>query len=80
MVVMFFVNIVKGLLLGAIELFGVITLPTQMISALATITGYGAFIIGSDLLLIFATVVTFWFTVKCTIGLIVFVWKLLPLT
>ena len=80
MIVMFFVNLIKGLLIGAISLLSSITLPTQMISALSTITGYGAYVVGGDLLLIVSSAIGFWLTAKLTVGLILFVWRLMPFT
>jgi len=77
---MFFVNLIKGLLIGAISLLSSITLPTQMISALSTITGYGAYVVGGDLLLIVSSAIGFWLTAKLTVGLILFVWRLMPFT
>lgn len=80
MIVMFFVGIVKNLIMGATSLFSAVSLPTSMIGGLATITGYGAYVVGSDLLLIVASVITFWLSVKITVGIILFIWRLLPFT
>jgi len=80
MIVMFFVNIVKTLILGIISGLQALTLPTQLISTLATITGYGAYVVGADMLVIICTVVMFWLGVKATLGLVLFIWRLLPFT
>jgi hypothetical protein len=80
MIMEFLINIVKNLVLVLLSGFEVITLPTQMISTLATITGYGAYVVGADLLLIIASVIMFWAGVKASMGIILFIWRLLPFT
>jgi hypothetical protein len=63
-----------------ISAVSMVTLPIDMISALSTVSAYGSWIVGSDLLLIFATCVFTWTTIKIGIGLVLFVWRLLPFT
>lgn len=57
-----------------------VDIPTNTIEVLSTITCYGAYIVGTDLLLLFFSCVVFWACVKMTVGLCIFIWKLLPLT
>lgn len=57
-----------------------VAIPTDFMTVLGNITGFGVYIIGADLLLIFAACVTFWTTVKISAGLFFFVWDLLPFT
>lgn len=80
MIVMFFVSIIQGLIISTLSGLSSVALPFQLVGALGSITGYGAYIVGGDLLLIFASVVAFWLTVKLLIGIILFIWRLLPLT
>lgn len=58
----------------------VITLPTQLIGTLATIICYGVWIVGADIMGLFVGSVVLWWTVHMSIGLAVWLWKLLPLT
>lgn len=55
-------------------------IPTQEISVLATIVSYGSYVVGSDLLLCFASVVSGWILMKMTVGIGLFIWRFLPFT
>lgn len=66
-----------GLLLGSVD---ALSLPTDGIQAIATFSAYGSWVVGSDLLLVFASSVFFWMTLKLTLGAFLFVWRLLPFT
>lgn len=57
-----------------------ITLPFNLISTLATITGFGSYIVGADLLIIFSGCILFWSGIKIVVSFALFVWDLLPLT
>lgn len=72
-----FVNIVS-LLLGALS--SIPAIPIDLIVVLGNITGFGSYIIGGDLLLLFAGCVTFWITTKLSMGVAIWFWKLLPFT
>lgn len=65
------------ILFGAFEIFN---LPTQAISALETILVYGNWIVGVDIMALFVGSVVFWWGIHTSIGLVVWLWKLLPLT
>ncbi len=80
MIVEFFINMFVAFLDTLISAVSMVTLPIDMISALSTVSAYGSWVVGSDLLLIFATCVFTWTTVKIGIGLVLFVWRLLPFT
>ena len=62
---------------GAVEFVG---LPTQTIETLTTILAYGNWIVGIDIMALFAGTVVFWWVFHMSIGLIVWVWERLPLT
>lgn len=66
------------LVLGGITAF--VTLPVNLVQTLGTIVAYGSWVIGSDLLVIFAGCVLSWCMVKLTLGVVLFIWRLLPLT
>lgn len=57
-----------------------IYLPTQLINTLSTLMCYGVWVVGVDVLGYFVSAVVFWWTLKFTVGLVVWVWELLPLT
>lgn len=65
------------LLFGAFELF---QLPTQAISTLGTLLVYGNWVVGLDIMALFVGSVVFWWGVHLSIGLAVWLWKMLPLT
>jgi hypothetical protein len=74
------ISFCTSIICTAVSLCGVITLPSNVISTLQAVTCYGSYVVGSDLLLIFCTTVTFWLTAKITVGLVLFIWRLLPFT
>lgn len=80
MIVEFFCNIIVALLTGAINGLSVVTLPVDLVGALSAFIGYGNAIVGVDLLLIFAASVSLWMTAKLSVGVLLFVWRLLPFT
>ena len=79
MIIEFLLNIVIGFLTTAIDAVGsVITLPLNLITVLNTIWGYGCFILGSDLFVICMSCIFFWFSLRLAVGLVVFIWHLIP--
>lgn len=74
------VDLFFGLFRGLFSAVEVIGLPYQTLSALRTILVYGNWIVGVDILILFASIVVFWWVFKMSIGLIVWVWEHLPLT
>lgn len=57
-----------------------IALPTNYITVLLNIMKYGVWVMGLDLFVIFWSCILFWITFKLGAGLILFIWRLLPLT
>lgn len=74
------INIFCVMLDGLLSGFKYIQIPKQGIEALATVTAYGSYVVGADLLLCFASVVATWMLMKITVGVGLFIWRLLPLT
>lgn len=60
--------------------FEIINLPMDTIEVLTTITCYGVWVVGADILAIFTASVLFWWSIKFTVGLLVWLWELLPMT
>lgn len=75
---------ITGLAFNIIEFvfstFQILSLPVNLISVLVDFMQVGAWVIGADLLgLVFGSVI-WWLGFKFTAGLILFIWRLLPLT
>lgn len=58
----------------------IIGLPLQYINSLQTLFVYGTWVVGADILAIFTTMIVGWWTIKLTVGLVLWIWELLPLT
>lgn len=73
-------GICKTILINAISSLGVLHLPLDIAAFLGTVTNYGAFCVGGDIMFMFTSSVMFWFGVKCSLGIVLFIWRLLPFT
>lgn len=80
MIIEFFIDIVCNILTVLFNGIEAVNIPVSGIVAIAEITSYGCYIVGTEFLLVFCGVVSFWMTIKFSIGLSLFVWRLLPLT
>lgn len=69
-----------NLIVGLFSVFEIINLPIDIISTLYTITSYGVWVVGADVLLLFTSTVMGWLVFKSTVGLVIWLYKLLPLT
>lgn len=75
-VVELFFSIMSGVLTG----FDLVGLPLSAITALGTILVYGTWVVGADVLAVFTAMIVGWWGIKFLVGIVVFVWELLPLT
>lgn len=57
-----------------------VSLPTDLLTVLLDIFCYGVWVIGADLMAIIIATITTWLSIKFGIGLVLFIWRLLPLT
>lgn len=80
MIVEGLVNMFLGILRGAFSGFELVGLPMQYINTLNTILVYGNWVVGVDIMAIFVGTVVFWWAIKLSVGLIIWLWELLPLT
>lgn len=72
----FAATLIQGLFSG----LQILTLPLDFMTVLLDILCYGVWVIGADLVgIVFANIV-FWLGLKFSIGLVIFIWRLLPLT
>jgi len=62
-------------LFSALEFF---SLPFDLINTLTTILQYGTWVVGSDVLLLFTGSVAFWWGVKASIGIGIWVYEHIP--
>ena len=69
-----------NLIVGLFSVFEFVNLPTDAISVLYTIMCYGVWVVGSDILLLVFSTIFGWITFKATVGLAIWLYKLLPLT
>lgn len=80
MIIKFFVDIVAGILGALIDSVSIVTLPVDLVKNLATIAAYGSWVVGSDVLIIFAACVVGWTTFRLAWSVAVFIWKMMPFT
>lgn len=66
-----------SLFLDGLDFFSI---PTDLISVLGTVCTYGNWIVGADLLLLFAGCIVFWTGAKISWGTLVYIWELFPFT
>lgn len=57
-----------------------VSLPLDFMTVLLDIFCYGVWVIGADLMAIVLSSIVGWMTIKFGIGLVLFIWRLLPLT
>lgn len=79
--------IVESLIQFAVSFFSILlsglnflSIPTDLISVLGTVCSYGSWIVGADLLLLFAGCLVFWVGAKISWGTVVYIWNLFPFT
>ena len=57
-----------------------VSLPLDLLTVLFDILCYGTWIVGADLMAIALASIAFWMATRFTMGLALFVWRLIPLT
>lgn len=55
-----------------------LTLPLNLITVLGNITTYGCWVMGSDLFILFITLIFTFYALRFTISLVEWVWHLIP--
>lgn len=68
------------LIQGLFSALQFVSLPTDLLTALLDFFCYGTWVIGADLLGVFVSSVVGMYTFKFTAGLVLFFWRLIPLT
>lgn len=72
---MFFQGVLTAL--SGLEIIG---LPLQYINTLETILVYGIWIVGADIMALFTAMIVGWWGIKFVVGLVLWIWELIPLT
>lgn len=78
------VETILGLFFSTIRLaftgLEMVGLPYQVINVLSTILSYGIWVVGADIMGIFISTIVAWWVIKLSVGLVIWIWELLPLT
>lgn len=80
MIVEGLIDLFINIMLLVCDTISLVPLPVALMDVLFDILCYGTWIIGADFMAIFLTCVVGWFAARFTIGVVVFVWELLPFT
>lgn len=80
MIVNTLLDLVVNSICGIFHGLEVLSLPIDLIGALVTVLEYGNAIVGTDLMLIIFGSIMGWLAIRTTAGLVIFIWRLLPLT
>lgn len=80
MIVSGLIDLVCSILKGLLSLADKLHIPVDAINVIGQITKYGCWIVGADFMALFFGVVISMYTIKFSIGVIEWVWKMLPLT
>jgi hypothetical protein len=74
------ITLFLNFLLALLDTLNLVSAPVDIIVALREFAVYGSYIVGSDLLVLFGTMVFLWAIAKLSVGLAIRIWELLPLT
>ncbi|MFQ7128512.1 MAG: hypothetical protein ACLRQ1_01885 [Ruminococcus sp.] len=80
MIIETLINFAVGIFSAIISGLNFFSIPTDFINILATFCVYGNWIVGADILLLFAGCIASWFSIKIILGIVLFIWEELPLT
>ena len=72
------INVFVGFLLGLLDGIEIVSFPLDIVKMLAEFCVYGSYVVGGDLLLLFASTVFTWTAAKFLVGIGIKVWELLP--
>lgn len=65
---------------GLFSMLEVFSLPLDLILVLTNLLQFGTWLVGADVLLLFTGSVMFWWSIRASFGIIVWIWRMLPLT
>lgn len=73
-------EIITDLLLSLFSGMATVGIDTSFINVLNSILCYGIWVIGPDVFALVISTVVSWWAIKFSIGVVLWVWELLPLT
>lgn len=71
-------RLVSNILITLFSAFEVVSLPLSLINTLYSIIAYGTYIVGADVMLVFASTVVLWWGIHLSIGLALWVYEKIP--
>lgn len=80
MIIQILVDFCCNIILGLFSGFELLNFPVEMMGPFFNIMELGVWVIGGDVLGMFFASVLFWWGIKGTIGLALWIYKLLPFT
>ena len=80
MIVEGLLGLVTSLLFGLFSGFEAVKLPLELLGVLSTLLQYGVWVVGADIMALVFSSLFFWWGLKFTVGIVVWLWELLPLT
>lgn len=73
-------DLLSSLFLLVADAISLVPLPVALMDVLFDIFCYGTWVVGADFMASFITAVAGWYYVRWSIGILVFLWDLLPFT
>ena len=80
MIIEMMVDSLMLLIYSTFEMFNIVTLPFDLLNVFYEFCCYGAFVMGGDLLVVCFANISMWIAIRCSIGVVLFFWRLLPFT
>lgn len=74
------IDLFVNFLLALLDTVNLVNIPSDVVATLHEFAVYGSYVVGSDLLVLFATMIFTWAAAKLSVGLAIRIWELLPLT
>jgi len=81
-IIEFLINVFVGIIMGFFDMIEISGIPflSDTAALLSEFCVYGSYVVGADMMLLFAAMIVTWTTAKLTVALGVRIWELLPLT
>jgi len=73
-------DVFYGIFCQLMTVVSIIDIPADIANGMVAVTGFGAWVCGADILVLTFAVVSGWFVLKLTVGLVLWLWDLLPFT
>ena len=80
MIILLLWRVILDMLVQTLSTFTAVGIPVHLISVLSDFLLVGIWVVGADLFGATLSVIVFWWVIKFFLGVIVWIWKLLPFT